>query len=118
MGCFNVKMDIGGQQGDRWVTTDALVDTGAFFSSAPASVLSELGILPTASEQFRFGDGRIRRMNIGRGWLRVDGREANTLIIFNEENSSFILGALALEEMRLCVNPAEQRLFPIELFNA
>ncbi|MCY3638517.1 MAG: hypothetical protein OXG80_05400 [Chloroflexi bacterium] len=50
--------------------------------------------------------------------MRVDGREANTLIIFNEENSSFILGALALEEMRLCVNPAEQRLFPIELFNA
>ena len=117
MGCFNVKMDIGGRQDDRMIVADALVDTGAFFSSAPASVLRGLGVSPIMSRNFRFGDGRIRRMNIGRTWLRVDGHEANTLIMFNEEGTSFILGALALEEMLLGIDPVEERLFPLEIFN-
>ena len=118
MGCFNVQMEIGGQRRDNWMTIDALVDTGAFFTSAPASMLRELGISPVMSQNFRFGDGRIKRMNIGRAWIRVQGREVSTQVTFSEEGAPILLGALALEELLFVVNPKEQRLVPMDLINA
>ncbi|MCY3544826.1 MAG: hypothetical protein OXH22_12430 [Chloroflexi bacterium] len=118
MGCFNVKMDIGDQHGERWITTDALVDTGAFFSSIPPSTLRELGVSPVMSRNFQFGDGSIKRMNIGRTWIRVNGRDAFTQVTFSEEGAPILLGALALEELLFVVNPKEQRLVPMDLINA
>lgn len=118
MGCFNVKMDIGDQQGARWISTDALVDTGAFFSSVPASMLRELGVPPVMSRDFQFGDGRIKRMNIGRTWIRVNGQDAFTQVTFSEEGAPILLGALALEELLFVVNPKEQQLVPIDLIHA
>ena len=118
MGCFNVRMEIGGQQGDRWTSVDALVDTGAFFSSVPASMLRELGVSPATSQNFRFGDGSIKRMNIGRTWIRVNGREVSTQVTFGEEGSPVLLGAYAIEGLRFGIDPVKQRLFPLELLNA
>ena len=118
MGCFNVQMDIGDQQRGRWITTDALVDTGAFFTSVPASILHELGVSPTRSQNFRFGDGSIKRMNIGRTWIRVNGQEEFTQVTFGEEGSPILLGAYAIEGLLFGVAPVEQRLFPLEMLNA
>ena len=118
MGCFNVQMDIGGQQRDEWVATDALVDTGAFLTSVPASILRGLGVSPTMSQNFRFGDGSIKRLNIGWTWVRVNGREVSTQVTFGEEGSPILLGAYAIEGLRFGVDPVERRLFPVELLNA
>ena len=118
MGCFNVQMDIGNQQGDRWISTDALVDTGAFLTSMPASMLRELGVSPVMSQNFRFGDGSIKRMNIGQTWIRVQGREVITQVTFSEEGAPILLGAFAIEGMHFGVDPVEQRLFPLEMLNA
>ena len=118
MGCFNVKMEIRDQQRDFWISLDALVDTGAFFSSVPTSTLRELGISPATSQAFRFGDGRISRMNIGWASIRVNGREISTQVTFGEEGSPILLGAYAIEGLRFGVDSVEQRLFPLELLNA
>lgn len=114
MGTFRVPIDIGDPQGERWTSLDALVDTGASVVSAPTSVLRDLNIVPLMRQPFRSAHGEVREMEIGRTWVRFEGREVMTLVVFNDEGSSPLLGALALEEAFLGVDPVGQRLVPVE----
>ena len=114
MGTFRIQIDIGDPQGERWTSLDALVDTGASVVSAPASVLRDLNIVPLMRQSFRSAHGDVREMEIGRTWVRFEGREVMTLVVFNDEGSSPLLGALALEEAFLGIDPVGQRLIPVE----
>ena len=114
MGTFSVQIEIGDPQGERWTSLDALVDTGASVVSAPASVLRDLNIAPVIRQAFRSAHGQVREMEIGRTWVRFEGREVMTLVVFNDEGSSPLLGALALEEAFLGIDPVGQRLVPVE----
>ena len=53
-------------------------------------------------------------MEIGRTWVRFEGREVMTLVVFNDEGTPPLLGALALEEAFLGIDPVGQRLVPVE----
>ena len=114
MGTFTVQIAIGDEGRRSWTTLDALVDTRASITSAPASVLRELGVEPVAQEPFRFGQGERRIMEIGRVWLRVEEKEINTLVLFNEEGTPPLLGALALETAFMGVDPVAQKLGPVD----
>jgi predicted aspartyl protease len=114
MGTFTMQIDIGDPQRDRWTSMDALVDTGASISSAPASVLHDLGVTPLVKQNFRFGQGEVRSMDVGQTWLRVEDREVITLVLFNEEDTQPLLGALALEGVFMGVDPVGKRLLPVE----
>lgn len=114
MGTFNVPISIGDRNGVRWTTLDALVDTGASITSAPASVLRELEVEPLTTQSFRFAQGEVRLMDVGQTWLRVEGREIVTLVLFNDEDSPPLLGALALEGVFMGVDPIAKRLIPVE----
>ena len=116
MGIFSVPIAIGDLQRRRWATLDAVVDTGASITSAPASVLRELGVEPIDSHRFQFGQVETRAMDIGQAWLRVEGKERITLVLFNEENTPPLLGALALESLFMGVDPVGQKLVPVEGF--
>ena len=114
MGTFSVPISIGDPQGENWIEFDALVDTGASTSSAPESMLRELGITPKKNQQFRFTQSEVRRMQMGEARIRVAGRETGTLVVFNDEGTPPLLGALALESLFLGVDPVRQRLVPVE----
>ena len=114
MGTFSVPIAIGDPQGENWIEMDALVDTGASIVSVPASILRELGVAPVSSQQFRFAQGEIRQMEMGRAWISVDGREEMTLFVVNDEGTPPLLGALELEALFLGVDPVAQRLIPVE----
>ncbi len=114
MGTFTVQMDIGDPQRDRWTSLEALVDTGASISSAPASVLQDLGVTPLLRQSFRFGQGEVRHMDVGQTWIRVEDREVITLVLFNEEDTQPLLGALALEGVFMGVDPVSKRLLHVE----
>ena len=60
MGTFSVQIEVGGPQGERWTSLDALVDTGASVVSAPASVLRDLNIVPVMRQAFRSAHGEVR----------------------------------------------------------
>ena len=114
MGTFSVPISIGDPQGEHWIKMDALADTGASVISVPGSILRELGVRPVMSQEFRFAQGEVRRMNMGETRIRIDGREVGTLFLFNDECTPTLLGALALEALFLGVDPVAQRLIPVE----
>ena len=105
MGTFSVRIAIGDQERERWTTLDALVDTGASITSVPASVLRDLGVEPITRKRFRFAQGETRSMDVGQTWVRVEDRERITLVLFNEEGTVPLLGALALEALFMAVDP-------------
>ena len=93
---------------------DATVDTGAIMTSAPASILHNLGVEPMDRRRFRFAQGEVRTMEIGYTWVRFAGEEVLTQVLFNEEGTPPLLGALALENAFMGVDPVEQRLIPVQ----
>lgn len=114
MGAFNVKMEIGDGERERWTEVRALADAGASIASAPASALRDLGVEPLSRQTFRFADGSLRSMDMGQTWVRVAGREVITLILFNDEGTPPLLGALALESLFLGVDPVGKRLIAVD----
>ena len=114
MGTFSLEIQIGDSARERWVTLEALVDTRASITSMSASILRELGVEPVTSERFKFAQGEVREMKIGYTWVRFAGEEVLTQILFNEESTRPLLGALALENAFMGVDPVEQRLIPVE----
>ncbi len=113
MGTFSVEIGIGSRDRDEWVTLDAVVGTGAFVTSAPASLLRGLDVEPNRTQEFTFPDGNTREMEIGQARVRVGDREITTLVMFNDEGSMPLLGALTLEGVFMGVDPVHKRLVPI-----
>ena len=114
MGIFSVEISIGGTDSRQWVDLSATVDTGAFMMSMPGSLLRSLGVVPSFTENVRMADGRTRVMDIGYVWLRLNGREVTTFVAFNDDYTTPLLGSLALESLRMYVDPVEQRLIPMD----
>ena len=113
MGVFSVSVDVSHLEGRDFQRVDAWADTGSFYSSLPRAFLESLGVTPHKSEAFKMADGRIADREIGRLWMRAEGRAEITLVIFGEPDSPPVLGAYTLEGLALAVDPLNQRLVPL-----
>ena len=114
MGTFSVTIDIGDLERENWIEASALVDTGASISAVPGSLLRQLGVTHLFTQRFRFAQGDVREMEVGQAWIRVEGKEVVTQVLFNDEGTQSLLGALALESVFLGVDPISKRLVPVE----
>ena len=114
MGMFSVPIGLAGLGRNNWATMDALVDTGASTTSVPASLLRSLGIEPRTQQSFRFANGEVRKLDVGEAFIRIEGQEFITQVVFNEEGTPALLGALSLEAAFMAVDPVGQRLIPVE----
>ncbi len=108
-----MEVQIGDTIAENWVSLSALVDTGATMTAVPASVLRQLGVEPTTRKAFQFAQGEIRTMDIGYARLRVEDQEIISQVLFNDEGTPALLGAIALENAFLGVDRLAQRLVPI-----
>ena len=113
MGTFHITLAVGDPQGESYVPVEALVDTGATYTMLPASMLQNLGVVPHDSVEFDPADGNVAEMDIGRTWVRIDGRSEIVPIIFGEEGTTALLGAVTLEIFRLGVDLVRQELIPV-----
>ena len=113
MGTFRVNLWVGNLFTDAGTSVEALVDTGATYSMIPGSVLDELGILPVESRTSRIADGS--RVDMQTSWARfsAEGRNAVARVSFGPEGV-YLLGGTTLEDMRLAVDPVDQRLITQE----
>ncbi|MDP2948553.1 MAG: retroviral-like aspartic protease family protein [Chloroflexota bacterium] len=110
MGTFHYAIEVGDPQGTRFERVEALVDTGASYTVAPAPMLQQLGVTPHDRVVFFLADGRQIERDVGQTWVRIDGRSVITLVVFGDEGADTLLGAYTLEGLRLGVDPANQRL--------
>ena len=115
MGTFYHEMQVLSANGDRVETIDALVDTGASYSQVPGSLLRGLGISPTDTVEAELADGRVVEDLIAEVRVRIAGLETFTWVTFGPENVPPLLGAHALEGVRLAVDPLRRRLFPTRI---
>jgi len=113
MGTFRVSIEIGDPAGQRYESVEALVDTGATYTTVPVPLLERLGVVPHARDAFVLADGRRVDRDIGRTWVRVDGRAELTLVVFADPETPPLLGAYTLEGLRLAADPIGRRLVPV-----
>ncbi len=114
MGTFQVEIEIGDPQGERWERIALTVDTGSAFSVVPRELLSRLGVRPFDTARFRFADGRTAEQEIGQTWIQINGKRAIRIVVFGEEHDEPLLGAEALEGLRLAPDPVNKRLVPVD----
>ena len=115
MGTFYHEMQVFSANGDRAETVDALVDTGAFYSQIPGSVLGRLGIVPSDTALTELADGRVVEDPIAEIRVRIDGLETFTWVTFGSDSAAPLLGAYTLEGVRLAVDPLQRILVPTRI---
>ncbi len=95
-------------------TLEALVDTGAAFTTVPAPVLERLGIRPHRTAKLRLADGHLVEWRLGWVTAEIDGLQEEILCVFGSPDAPPAIGAHTLETFLLGVDPVEQRLVPKE----
>ena len=112
MGTFRQAIEIGDFEGSHFERVEALVDTGATYTSIPREILARLGVSAQEERPFILANGH--QVSYGIAWirLRLDGREQPTLVIFADEGSQPLLGAFSLEGFGLAADPQNRRLIP------
>ena len=102
--------------GEQSLQLDALVDTGSFVTIVPASLLKELGVVPTEKVGLELAGGRRVAWDIGEARATVDGHSTATLVVFGEEDADPVLGRYTLTGLCLDLDPVRKILVPVPLF--
>lgn len=113
MSTLTVTLEVWDPEGQRWEAVEALVDTGASHTTVPASVLRRLDVVPHDPWPFRLADERVLERDVGRTWVRIQGRAEIRIVVFADEGTSALLGADTLEGLLLGVDPVGERLIPV-----
>lgn len=116
VGTFNWPIQFDSMDGERSVQLDALVDTGSSFTSAPASLLDQLGVAPRMKVEMELADGRTALYDMGEARVTVSGRSATTWVTFGDEDARPLLGAHALQTLLLTVDPWKHEVVPSPYF--
>src|SRR3989304_3183255 len=115
MGTFFHPITLISPSGGR-ETLEAMVDTGALFTSIPTLILERLGVRPFDTVPVRFANGQEERWPIGQVEAELDGRRRPILCLFGSPNAPPLIGAHALEAFLLTVDTVEQKLVPKEAY--
>ena len=117
MGMTHVNIQIANPgNGTHPQTVECLMDTGAFFSIVPKTILRAAGIRPRRRQTFTLANGHVITRQVGGALFRYKRYEGEAPVIFGEKHDKALLGALSIEAMGLEIDPVKQRLKPTELF--
>ena len=113
MGTFRVTLEIGDPGGQSFEEVEALVDSGATYTFIPRSVLGALDVRPHRTMSFQMEDGTRIQRDFGRTWLKLDGEEEVSPVIFGDDEVTPLLGAVTLEIFGLGIDSVNTRLVPV-----
>ncbi len=116
MSTFQFPIQIGDQSREVFEFLDALVDTGASYTLIPREVMERLGHVPTHQRSFRLADGTVVELGLCQAPICIGEETAIVSCVFGDEASEPMLGATALEEFGLGVDPINHTLIPIVLY--
>ncbi len=112
MGVFNWPVQISSMEGENWREIEATVDTGATYTVIPAALLQELGVRVTRQDVFELADGRRLEMNMGRAWITIHGKTEVSPVVFGQDGTAPLLGAMTLQILALAADSVGERLVP------
>ena len=112
MGTFQVELEIGDPQGERWEKLQGTVGTKATFAWIPASVLEQLGVQPEKRVALRHPDGRLIKRDVGQTWLRIGDKSIVGTVVFGAERDPVLVGTDTLEGMLLKADLDKGKLAP------
>ncbi len=95
--------------GRSW-TGRFLVDTGAYDSVIPRSVLEAIGIKPRSTREYELADGSSVTYAIGVAELEFEGVLVGNTVVFGEEGVEPLLAVTALESGGFRVDPRREEL--------
>jgi clan AA aspartic protease len=113
MGTFNVTFEVGTPAPAGFQEVNALVDTGASYTTLPATLLRSLGVEPHARRNFTLATGDLVQRDLGRTWVKIDGQTEMTMVVFGDDAALPLLGAVTLEEFGLGVDPVAKKLISV-----
>ena len=111
MGMFDAAFAVAHPIEGEFAETTAIVDTGAIYTSLPASFLKGLNIPVKGYKDFTLADGSVKRYEVGEARMRLEGEVFTTIVIFGDEGIS-LLGAVTLETFGLIPDTTAQELIP------
>ena len=112
MGIFNYVFDVGDPQGQRFESVEAMVDTGSTFTVLPATQLERLGVPIQRRLSFEIADGSELELDVGETLVRLAGQTITTTVVFGEEGTPSLLGAVALETAFIGGGPSASNVGP------
>ena len=113
MGLTHVRVRIANPaRPTKSVNVKFLVDSGAVYSVAPASVLRRLGIRPHSTRTFMLADGTEISRELGDASFSIHDQRAASPVIFGEKDDSALLGMVSLESLGLILDPMKRVLRP------
>ncbi|PKB79239.1 MAG: hypothetical protein BZY88_14320 [SAR202 cluster bacterium Io17-Chloro-G9] len=115
MTTFRFPIQIGDPARQRFENVEAWVDTGASYTLVPGCMLESLGHTPTHRRSCRPANGNIVEMGLCQVPLRIGEDTVMVSCVFGDNDSEALLGATALEELGLGVDPVNHTLVPIVL---
>ena len=110
MGTFTVPPKVAEPQRCRYQTISALVESRTTYAVLPASLLERLGVFPPTARTFMLADGSRVERSLGRTWMRLDGREELSPVVFGDEGAELLLGTSTLGIFSLGIDPVNRRL--------
>ena len=116
MGTFYVTIGVTDRLRERYVSVDAMVDTGSTYTSLPESLLEGLGIEREETDVFELADNRLVEYAMGDIRLLLENRERYVPVVFAPDEATPLVGATTLEILRLGIDPIAERLVPVTAF--
>ena len=115
MTVFQYSLEVGDTSGRRFERIEAVVDTAATHTQVKGYLLRSLGHQPTENAQFELADGTIQELGVALVPFRIDGRIKFSYCVFGNDDADNLLGATALENFALGVDPVNHTLIPVVL---
>lgn len=116
MGMFKQRVRVSNSRNpDQFFEEDFWVDTGALYSFVPEEYLERITVSPSAKRNLILADGRQDTRLLGFCDFQIEGMESGIPcpVIFAPKGSLFLLGATALENFGVDVDPIQKKLKPI-----
>jgi len=113
MGTFQVEIEIGDPQGERWEKLSATVGTKSALAWAPREVLEGLGVQPEKRISLRHLDGRLIKRDVAQTKVRIGEKTQTVTVVFGEKRDSVLVGSDTLQEMSLQADLDKGTITPI-----
>jgi len=116
MGMFKKRVKISNIKKPESVFEEEFwVDSGSLYSFVPEDRLEQIGVEPAATRNLILADGRQEKRLLGFCDFQIEGLEGRIPcpVIFAPKGSLFLIGATALENFGVEVDPLQKRLKPI-----